>query len=226
METQVMTTLTVKPDSPYLAASAALRSEYERLAQSNRMMRHSMIAMAIALVLSCTLSFYLSRKPHVVPYVVELDKAGEIVGVAQPLAANQSISEAVIRFELARFITDARSVLGDGAVEKGALHRVYDMARGEAATVLPTWYRNHPPFEIASKETIQAEVDSVLRAPSGAYQVRWMETTRNLNGDLLSTVHWRALLAVQLAPPDPDYMLSNPIGLYVTQIDWSEEQGS
>ncbi len=103
METQVMTTLTVKPDSPYLAASAALRSEYERLAQSNRMMRHSMIAMAIALVLSCTLSFYLSRKPHVVPYVVELDKAGEIVGVAQPLAANQSIGEAVIRFELARF---------------------------------------------------------------------------------------------------------------------------
>ena len=39
-----------------------------------------------------------------------------------------------IRFELARFITDARSVLGDGAAEKAALHRVYDLARGEAAT--------------------------------------------------------------------------------------------
>jgi type IV secretory pathway TrbF-like protein len=189
------------------------------------MMRQSMIAMAIALVLSSTLSLYLARKPHVVPYVVEMDKAGEIVGVAQPLAANQSVSDAVIRFELARFITDARSVLSDGAAEKAALHRVYDMARGEAATVLPTWYRNHPPFEIASKETIQSEVDSVLRAPSGAYEVRWTEATRNLNGDMLSTVHWRALLAVELATPDPDYMLSNPIGLYVTQIDWSEEQG-
>jgi type IV secretion system protein TrbF len=100
------------------------------------------------------------------------------------------------------------------------------MARGEAATVLPTWYRNHPPFELASKETIEAEVDSVLREPSGTYEVRWMETTRNLNGDVLSTVHWRALLTVQLATPDPDYMLSNPIGLYVTQIDWTEEHGS
>jgi type IV secretion system protein TrbF len=226
METQVMTTFTAKPDSPYLAASAALRSEYERLARSNRMMRHSMIAMAIALVLSSALSLYLARKPHVVPYVIELDKAGEIIGVAQPLAASQSVSEAVIRFELARFITDARSVLADGAAEKAALHRVYEMARGETATVLPSWYRSHPPFELASKETIQAEVDSVLRAPSGAYEVRWTEITRNLNGDVLSTVHWRALLAAELATPDPDYMLTNPIGLFVTQIDWSEEQGS
>jgi type IV secretion system protein VirB5 len=214
------------PQNPYLAASAALRSEYERLADSNRMLRLSLIAAAGALVFTSALSLYLARKPHVVPYVVEVDKAGEIVGVAQPFAADQRVSEAVIRFELARFITDARSVLADGAAQKAALHRVYDMARGAAATTLPAWYRQHPPFEIASKETIQADVGSVLREPNGAYEVRWTETTRNLNGDVLSTSHWRALLAVQLAPPDPDRMLSNPIGLYVTEIDWSEEQGS
>lgn len=226
METQATTMFTPQPDRPYLAASAALRSEYERLARSNQIMRHSTIAMAIALILSSGLSLYLSRKPHVVPYVIELGKAGEVVGTAQTLAASQSENEAVIRFELARFITDARSVLGDGAAEKAALHRVYDMARGEAATVLPTWYRDHPPFDLGAKETVQAEVDSVLRAPSGAYEVRWTETTRNLDGNLLSTVHWRALLAVQVVPPDPDHMLSNPIGLYVSQIDWSEEQES
>jgi type IV secretory pathway TrbF-like protein len=100
------------------------------------------------------------------------------------------------------------------------------MARGEAATVLPTWYRDHPPFELASKETIHAEVDSVLRAPNGGYEVRWTETSRNLNGEVLSAERWRALLAVEQATPDPDHMLNNPIGLYVTQIDWSEEQGS
>jgi type IV secretory pathway TrbF-like protein len=214
------------PESPYLAASAALRSEYERLANSNRTLRHSLIAVAAALAFTSTLSLYLARKPHVAPYVVEVDKAGEIVGVAQPFAANQTTGEAVIRFELARFISDARSVLADGAAEKAALHRVYDMARGAAATTLPEWYRKHPPFEIAARETIQAEVDSVLREPNGAYEVRWTETTRNLNGDVLSTAHWRALLAVQIAPPDPERMLSNPIGLYVTEIDWSEEQGS
>lgn len=221
-----MTTFNAKPDTPYLAASAALRSEYERLARSNQTMRHSMIAMAIALLFSTTLGLYLTGKPRVVPYVIELDKAGEVSGLLQPLAADQSLNEAVTRFELARFITDARSVLGDGAAEKAALHRVYDMARGEAATVLPVWYRDHPPFELASKETIQAEVDSVLREPSGTYELRWTETTRNLNGDVLSTARWRALLAVQHAAPDPDHMLSNPIGLYVTQIDWSEEQAS
>lgn len=215
-----------KPESPYLAASAALRCEYERLAESNRMLRHSVIAMAAALALASGLSLYLARRPHVIPYVVEVDKAGEVLGAVQPLASDRSITEAVIRAELAQFITDSRSVLADGAAEKAALHRVYNIAQGEAATVLPAWYRKHPPFEIAAKETIQAQVDSVLRAPGGSYEVRWTETTRNLNGDLLATTHWRALLAVRLGAPDADHILSNPIGLYVTQIDWSEEQGS
>jgi len=215
-----------QPESSYLAASQALRSEYDRLAESNRMLRHSVIAMAAALVLTSALSLYLARKPHIVPYVVEVAKTGEVVGTAQPLEANQFTTDAVIRFELGQFISDARSVLADGAAEKAALHRVYDMARAAAATSLAAWYRVHPPFEIAAKETIQAQVDSVLREPSGSYEVRWTETTRNLNGDVLSTTHWRALLAVQLVPPAPDHMLTNPIGLYVTQIDWSEEQGS
>lgn len=219
-------TLIKSPESPYLAASAALRSEYERLAKSNRALRYSLISVAIALALTSALSLWLGRKPHVVPYVVELDKAGEIVGVAQPFATNQNVSEAVVRFELARFITDARSVLGDAAAEKAALHRVYDMARGAAATTLPAWYRKHPPFEISSRESIHAEVDSILREPNGTYEARWTETTRNLNGDVLSTMHWRALLAVRLTAPDPDRMLSNPIGLYVTEIDWTQEQGS
>jgi type IV secretory pathway TrbF-like protein len=215
-----------QPESSYLAASQALRSEYDRLAESNRMLRHSVIAMAAALILTSALSLYVARKPHIVPYVVEVAKTGEVVGTAQPLEANQSTTDAVIRFELAQFIADARSVLAGGPAEKAALHRVYDMARGAAATTLPIWYRAHPPFEIAAKETIQAQVDSVLREPSGSYEVRWTETSRNLNGDVLSATHWRALLAVQLVSPNPDHLLTNPIGLYVTQIDWSEEQGS
>jgi type IV secretion system protein VirB5 len=214
------------PKSPYLAASGALRSEYERLERVNQILRHGMIAMALALVITSALVLFLARKPRIVPYVIELDKVGEVTGLLQPLVADQSANESVIRFELARFITDARSVLGDGAAEKAALHRVYNMARGEAASVLPIWYRNHPPFEVAGKETIQADVESVLHAPNGGYEVRWTETTRNLNGDVLSIAHWRGLLAVQVATPDPDHILSNPLGLYVTQIDWSEEQGS
>jgi len=213
-------------ESPYIAASAALRSEFERLADSNRILRHSLVAMAAALILSSLLSLYLARKPHIIPFVVQLDRSGEIVGLAQPIAAGEQTSESVVRYELARFITDARSVLGDGASEKAALHRVYDMAQGSAAVTLPVWYRAHPPFEIATKETVQTDVESVLRESSSIYEVRWTETMRNLNGDVLSTARWRALLAVELLPPDPDRMLSNPIGLYVTQIDWSKEQGS
>jgi type IV secretory pathway TrbF-like protein len=86
-------------DNPHLAASQALRSEYDRLVQSNQMLRHSMFATAGALLLTSALSLYVARKPHIVPYVVEVGKTGEVMGVAQPLASDQSITEAVVRFQ-------------------------------------------------------------------------------------------------------------------------------
>lgn len=70
-----MATFLSKSDSPYLAASAALRSEHERLAANNRMLRHSVAAMSAALVLALALSLYRAREPNAVPYVVEVDKA-------------------------------------------------------------------------------------------------------------------------------------------------------
>ena len=117
--------------SPYFAASAALRSEYERLAASNRDAaprpdsdRGGADADIGAQPLSRTQAARRSL----------CDRAGQDRRDCRPIASrwppiNRPI-EAVIRFELARFITDARSVLADGAAEKAALHRVYDMARG------------------------------------------------------------------------------------------------
>lgn len=57
--------------------------------------------------------------------------------------------------------------------------------------------------------------------------MRWTEVQSDLNGVALgSPTHWEAQLQTRIVPPDSDdAILSNPLGFYVTQISWTQQQG-
>jgi type IV secretory pathway TrbF-like protein len=57
--------------------------------------------------------------------------------------------------------------------------------------------------------------------------VRWAEQQRDLNGVVIGQpTHWEAVLQAQIAPSNSDdAIVSNPLGFYVTQISWTEQQG-
>ena len=85
----------------------------------------------------------------------------------------------------------------------------------------------HNPFTIAEKKTVAVQVDSILQLSPRSYQVRWTEEQRDLNGVAVGTPsHWEAVLQTEVAPPiSNDAIVSNPLGFYVTQISWTEQQG-
>ena len=46
------------------------------------------------------------------------------------------------------------------------------------------------------------------------------------NGSLSATERWTAILTTVLQPPhDAEKLRRNPLGIYVTAIDWSKELG-
>ena len=45
-----------------------------------------------------------------------------------------------------------------------------------------------------------------------------------VQGAVEQATQWRGVMKVQTLPPDPAEILANPLGLYVTEIDWEEEQ--
>jgi len=57
--------------------------------------------------------------------------------------------------------------------------------------------------------------------------VRWTELRRDLNGAALGMPsHWEAELETEIVPPrEADTIVSNPLGFYVTNITWTEQQG-
>jgi type IV secretory pathway TrbF-like protein len=188
--------------------------------------------LVLSLILASGLVWLISRSRYI-PYVVEVDKLGYALTLPQPLspASVPDVTARMQRYEIAAFIHNARSVTTDAQVEHQMLNSLLAHVRGAADRFLDAYYHSdsftHNPFKLAEKETVSIQIDSILQLSPNSYQVRWTEQRRDLNGVAVGApTHWEAVLQTQIVPANSDdAIISNPLGFYVTQISWTEQQG-
>lgn len=167
-----------------------------------------------------------------VPYVVEVDKLGQAVAVA-PAQRAAPADARVVQASVASFISDARLVTPDVALQRKAVFRVYAMlAPNDPATIkMNEWLGGSAeasPFRRAAKETVSIDITTVLAQTPETWQVDWVETTRDRQGVMKGQpVRMRALLTVYVAEPSPstteEQMRNNPLGIYVRDFSWSRQ---
>ena len=187
--------------------------------------------LAATLILSAGI-IWLSTRSRYIPYVVEVDKLGYALTDPQPLtpASTPDVAMRMQRYELARFIRDARSVSSDPQLEHQMLNSLLAHVRGAADRFLDGYYHSesfsHNPFKLAESQIVTVQVDSILQLSPASYQVRWSEQRHDLNGAPLGAAsHWEAVLQTEIVPPKSDEsIVSNPLGFYVTQISWTQQQ--
>jgi type IV secretion system protein VirB5 len=148
-----------------------------------------------------------SRSRYVV-YAVEVDKLGYALTQAQPITAASppDVVERIERYEVASFIRQTRSVSSDPQVEQQALNSLLAHAHGAADHFLDDYYHSddaaHNPFQVAQKQTVSVQIDSILKLPGKSYEVRWTEVRRDLNGAAVGLpTHWEAELQTEIAAP-------------------------
>ncbi|HUZ17773.1 MAG TPA: VirB8/TrbF family protein [Spirochaetia bacterium] len=218
--------------NPYLEARREWDERYADLVLGKR---NWQIAAGGLLLLSLILTagfVWISNRSRYIPYVVEVDKLGYALTVPQPLtaAAVPDVTARMERYEIATFIRDARSVTSDPQVEHQTLYALLAHARGAADRFLDAYFHSdefaHNPFKIAEKKTVSVQIDSILQLSAHSYQVRWTEMQHDLNGIAVTApTHWEAALQTQIvAPNSDDAIVSNPLGFYVMQISWTEQQ--
>ena len=160
----------------------------------------------------------------IVPWVVEVDKLGEARSVA-PADAAFLPSDPQIAFHIARFIENVRSIPDDAIVVRENWLRAYDFASDRGALALNEYARANDPFAVVGREQVAVEVTSVIRASPKSFRVAWVER-RYRDGALAETSRWTAILGIAVQPPrDPDALTRNPLGIFVTSINWSKELG-
>jgi type IV secretory pathway TrbF-like protein len=212
------------PENPYLAARLEWNERYHGFVRGKR---NWQIIALVALGVNASLGLgllWLSAQSRVTPYVVEVDRLGQAVAIG-PAEKAAPADVRLVRYELKEFIRKVRSVLADGAAEKQLLDSAYARARGAAVGFLNEHFKEKNPFLRVRERTVSVDVTSVLAMPgSDSWQLQWTETHRGLDGALLTRERWQAIVTVEMAPGrTPDEIENNPLGLYVTQIQWTQQ---
>lgn len=163
-----------------------------------------------------------SARGHITPWVVEIDKLGEARAVA-PADAGYRPTDPQIAFHLARFIEQVRSVPADPIVLRENWLRAYDFTTDKGTLALNDYARGNDPFALVGKAQVAVDVSSVIRASNDSFRVAWTER-RYQDGALAETSRWSAILTVVVQTPrTPDGLRKNPLGVFVTALNWSKE---
>ena len=213
---------TPEPVTPYQRAAQIWD---DRIGSARVQARNWRLACLGGLLLSGGLASALvwqSLRGTITPWVVEVDKLGEARAGA-PAEANFSPTDPQIAFHLARFIEHVRSIPADPVVLRKDWLSAYDFTTTSGTQALNDYARSNDPFAEIGKRQVAVDVSSVIRASKDSFRIAWTER-RYQDGSLLETSRWSAIVTVTIQPPrTADALRKNPLGVFVTALNWSKE---
>lgn len=213
---------TPEPETPYQRAGQAWD---ERIGSARVQARNWRLTCFGALGLSTLLAsgiIWQASRGTITPWVVQVDRFGEAQAVA-PADAAYRPSDPQIAFHLARFIENVRSIPADPVVLRQNWLRGYDFTTARGALALNDYARNNDPFAQVGKLQVAIDVSSVIRASDDSFRIAWTER-RYQDGSLAATERWSAIVTVAIqSPRTPDALRKNPLGVFVTALNWSKE---
>jgi type IV secretion system protein VirB5 len=213
---------TPEPATPYQKAAQAWdeRIGSARVQARNwRLMAFGSLALSMGLAVGMA---WQSMQSRVTPYVVEVDRLGEVRAVAPAIETYQP-TDAQIAWHLGRFIAGVRGVSVDPVLVRRNWLDAYDFATDRAAVFLNDYARTNDPFAAIGTRSVSVQVTSVVRASDSSFQVKWTEQVYE-RGSLARTERWTAILTTVIQPPrSAEVLRKNPLGLYVNAIAWSRE---
>ena len=211
------------PLNPYLAARQEWDERYGDLITRARNWRIIALICATAALMQTAGLIALSLRAKVVPYVIAVDSLGRAVA-AGPVEVGTTADDRLTRAALFDWIESLRTVTADGIAQRKSIDRVYTrIANGSPAlAVINEFYRGNPPQHRAQTESVSVAVHPVLATSEKTFQIEWTETTRDLQGSIMSQDRWKGAFSIAINPPtDERQIRTNPLGIYITNASWT-----
>jgi type IV secretion system protein VirB5 len=202
-------------------------AEPKRRAEIWRVAFYGMGAIAALLAVAVV---YLQSQPRLVPYVVEVDKLGQVVPLERA-AKYAASNEVLLIAQIASLVRDMRSVSSDADYESAVvIPRIYDFVTGPAREFSNDYFRANSPIVLGKNETVRVTINTVVRESPSSFRVEWTEAKRSPTGQQTGVDHWTGIFSYVLRDdqsndqPGEDQLIANPLGLYITDISWSRLQ--
>jgi len=210
------------PVTPYQKAG---QIEDRRLGRANARGNRWCLAFCAAMglaALSTSGLIYQSAQASIVPWVVEVDETGA-VKASGPAETNFKPSDAQIAHQLARFITNVRSVSIDPVVLRENWLSAYNFATDQAALTLNTYANENDPFADIGQRSVTVDITSIVRSSDDSFEVRWREKSFRGGAHLTTQTFTASLSIITIPPTDAETLHRNPLGLYVHGLHWSKD---
>lgn len=181
------------------------------------------LSLAIVALVASNVYFAVFKQPR--DYILEVDGLNRVT-YGGALDVQLHDIDLYMPNEIIRFIENWRTVTGDNTMQKIAANRLYCMLIPESAasTRMNEYYKNptNNPFEINRDRTRTINMRNILQQSEKTWHVEFLETTRNHNGDILGEpARFKAQMMISRSRPRDSCMETNPLGIYVTDINWS-----
>jgi type IV secretion system protein VirB5 len=214
--------------NPFIAARHEFMNAFGDLARGKR--NWQLVAFSLVGLLALVTIAYvrLAQSVRVVPYLVQVDRLGQVVAVGTADELKRP-DQRLLASQLAQFVRAIRTVLPAAAAPAQAemLRRGYAFVAPEAAAFLNDYFASpvNDPRVLGLRLSRQVDVTGVLRLPgSDVWRLQWTETERSTQpGGLTRTTAWEGYVTVRLVPPrTADTVQDNPLGIYVTAVNWTQ----
>lgn len=172
----------------------------------------------------------MATSSRVVPYVVEVDKLGQIM-TAKQAEVMASPEPRLIASQLAGFVQAIRTVLPatSARIQADIMRRAYAFVDqgSPAAVMLNSYFAEpaHDPRLLGQTISRQVEITSVLPVPSSpTWKLRWTETEYpSVAGAATHVTAWEGFVTVRTkAPATADAIQENPLGVFITSMNWTQ----
>lgn len=211
-------------ENHYLAGRKAWSEMYGSFIEERNSWRIMAIGCALLAILLAGANILQLTQAKVIPFVVEVDRAGRISGTV--MAQELETTPAVIRYSIASFITAWRTVTADITLQERYVQQASFMSIGSAHGLLADWYAYNNPYVASVTKLVQVKINALPLFISGnTWLVEWQEIERNHQGELQSTTTFQANLVIARHPPETkQQILRNASGIFILEIRYSEKR--
>ncbi|MGE0047722.1 MAG: VirB8/TrbF family protein [Acidithiobacillus sp.] len=220
-----------KPD--YLAARREWLERYgDYIQQAKNWRTMAFGSIAIAALFGAGM-VYEADRVHVVPYVVEVNKLGQSVELAQAVKAG-AFAQPVVRHIISRFVWLLFTQTPDLNVQKTFVHESYNYVASIAQSPLDAFYQRRNPYASYANKTQghtvtieSAEPVGDVTSKGGSYIVDFRVKSYGPHGNLDGVVNYQGTISYATVAPsnNPNVLEGNPFGIYITHFAFSRQLG-
>lgn len=212
--------------NPFAAGRTEAAERYGYLSKNAAVWRQISLVLLLCCAACIFTVIHTASKVTVVPYIVQVDQHGYQVAV-EPVKAS-AIDSRLIISAVARYVWSMKTVFSDAEAQLYLMNYIYNTTPSTTPAEIKyqDYYRKNNPMDaMVTKTSVHAIVNSVLPLSEKTWQAEWTEDAFQ-EGRKMWTKHYRGIFETAInTPKNMDEILVNPLGIYVTDFNFSEIVG-